>query len=226
MKTLFKPLLVLAVTAIAFTSCMKDDDTDYDAQQRQEEEALVASLATDKIKIDAYLLANPSEESGIWQEDETKYPLTFIESPKRGIWFEILSEPTEEDDEAYEYELNSQGGIVAPKVKVNYSVSLLNGGEPIQSKTNASIDFATFGQTSPNVFNQIWIWSFIPKTMQYNTNDVEVGGLTARGLKKGSKIRVVTPSAWAFRGQAVEVESKTIPANSPLVYEFEVLSIE
>lgn len=226
MKTLFNPLIVLAVTAIAFSSCMKDDNTDYEAQQREEEEALVASLATDRTKIDTYLLANPPEGSGVWQEDETEYPLTYIESPKRGIWYAILSEPTEDDDEAYEYELNSQGGIVAPKVRVNYSVSLLNDDEPIQSKTNASIDFATFGQTSPNVFNQIWIWSFIPKTMQYNTNDVEVGGLTARGLKKGSKILVVTPSAWAFGGQAIEVESETIPANSPLVYEFEVLSIE
>jgi len=224
MKTLFKPLLVLAFAAVTFSSCMKDDDTDYDAQQRQQEEALVASLTTDKIKIDAYLLAN--EESGTWQEDQTKFPLTFIESPKRGIWFEILSEPTEEDDEAYEYELNSQGGIVAPKVTVNYSVSLLDEEEPIQSKTNASIDFATFQNSAPNVFNQIWIWSFIPKTIEYNTTDREVGGLTARGLKKGSKIRVVTPSAWAFGGKAIEVESKTIPANSPLVYEFEVLSIE
>src|SRR5690606_41269053 len=69
MKTLFKPLLVLAVTAIAFTSCMKDDSADREAAQRQQEEAIAASLASDELKIEAYLAANPSEG---WRSEERR----------------------------------------------------------------------------------------------------------------------------------------------------------
>ncbi|MCC2599065.1 FKBP-type peptidyl-prolyl cis-trans isomerase [Sphingobacterium sp. FBM7-1] len=217
MKTLFKPLLVLAVTAIAFTSCMKDDSADREAAQRQQEEAIAASLASDELKIEAYLAANPSEG---WQEDDTEYPLTLIgKSPKRGFWFEVLETPTEEDDEAYTYEFSGQG-YKAPKVKLTYTASLLNGTE-VQSEDAGDFDFATLANNT-TIYNQVWFSSFFPKTIRSNGEDYPVGGLTAKGLKKGSKIRVVAPSIWAFGSNKVG----DIPANSPLVYEFEVLEIE
>jgi len=221
MKTLFKPLLVLAFAAVAFSSCMKDDSAEREAEQRQQEEAIAASLAADEIKIEEYLLDNPSEAPGGWQEDETEYPLALIgKTPKRGFWFEILAEPTEEDDEDYTYELSSSGGMVWPKVKINYTAWLLDGTE-VQSEENGDFDFATFRSNS-SVYNDVWFAAFFPESIRYNSQDYPIGGLTAKGLKKGSKIRVVSPSIWAYGANKVG----DIPANSPLVYEFEVLSIQ
>jgi len=197
---------------------MKDDSAEREAEQRQQEEAIAASLAADETKIEAYLDAHPSEG---WQEDETEYPLTLIgKTPKRGFWFEILEEPTEDDDEAYTYELSSSGGVVWPKVKVTYTAWLLDGTE-VQSEESGDFDFATF-RSNTSVYNGVWFASFFPKSIRYNSVDYDIGGLTAKGLKKGSKIRIVSPSLWAFGSVAVG----DIPANSPLVYEFEVLSIE
>ncbi|MBE8722276.1 hypothetical protein C4F40_16240 [Sphingobacterium sp. Ka21] len=200
---------------------MKDNSAENEANQRRQEEAIAASLAEDKIKIEKYLLDNPSEAPEGWQEDETEYPLTLIEKkPKRGFWFEVLEVPTEEDDEAYTHELSSSGGLVAPKVKVTYTASLLDGTE-VQGETNGSFDFATFTSNS-SVYNSVWFVSFFPKSIRKDGSDINIGGLTAKGLKKGSKIRVVSPSYWAFGANKVG----DIPANSPLVYEFEVLTIE
>lgn len=217
MKTLFKPLIVLAFAAVAFSSCMKDTSAEDEAAQREQQEAIAASLAADEIKIEAYLTAHPSEG---WQEDETEVPLTLIgKTPLRGFWFEVLESPTEEDDEAYKYEFSGQG-YKAPKVKLTYTASLLDGTE-VQSEVNGDFDFATLSNNN-TIYNQTWFYSFFPKSIRQDGQDIEVGGLTAKGLKKGSKIRVVTPSLWAFGTTKVG----DIPANSPLVYEFEVLSIE
>lgn len=222
MKTLFRPLIVLLCAAVAFTSCMKDDNTDYEQQQREREEAIDASLSADRTKIQAYLALaeNQSEAPEGWQEDDREENLPLLgKTVKSGIWFEVLEVPTEEDDEAYTYERNSQGGLVAPKIKVNYKASLLDGTE-VQSGENEDFDFATF-QSSTNIYNDLWIISFFPKSFRENGEDRPFVGLTAKGLKKGSHIRVVSPSLWAFGSNTVG----DIPANSPLVYEFEVLSI-
>lgn len=221
MKTLFRPLIVLAVAAIAFTSCMKDTSAEDEARQREEQEAIVASLAADKTKIDAYIAAHPSEAPAGWQEDNREETFSLLgKTVKTGIHFEVLAEPTEEDDEAFEYEFSTSTGPVPPKVRVNYTASLLDGTE-VQSGENENIDFATF-QSSSNVYNGVWIISFFPKSYRVNGENVPYYGLTTKGLKKGSHIRVVSPSYWAFYNRTVG----DIPANSPLVYEFEVLSIE
>lgn len=220
MKTLFKPLIVLAVTAIAFSSCMKDNSAENEAEQRRQEEAFEALLLEQKTKIDAYIAAHPSEAPEGWQEDDIEYPLYALgKTVERGIRFEVLAIPTEEDDEDYEYKRPTSATDL-PKVTVNYTASLLDGTE-VQAGENENFDFATF-QSSTNIYNDLWLISFFPKSFRENGEDREFGGLTAKGLKKGSHIRVVSPSAWAFGAKTVS----DIPANSPLVYEFEVLSIE
>lgn len=221
MKTLFKPLIVLAVTAIAFSSCMKDNSAENEAEQRRQEEAFDALLSEQKTKIDAYIAAHPSEAPEGWQADDREENLPLLgKTVKTGIRFEVLEEPTEEDDEAFEYEYSSSTGPVPPKVRVNYTTSLLDGTE-VQSGENENFDFATF-QSSSNIYNGVWVISFFPKSFRVNGEDRPYFGLTTKGLKKGSHIRVVSPSAWAYGPNTVG----DIPANSPLVYEFEVLSIE
>ncbi|PRD51338.1 hypothetical protein C5749_18155 [Sphingobacterium gobiense] len=200
---------------------MKDDSAEREAEQRRQQEAIVASLAADKLKIDTYLAANPSEAPGGWQADSREETFSLLgKTVKTGIHFEVVTVPSEEDDEAFEYEFSSSTGPVPPKVRVNYTASLLDGTE-VQSGENENIDFATF-QSSSNVYNGVWIISFFPKSYRVNGEDVPYYGLTAKGLKKGSHIRVIAPSYWAFYDKKVG----DIPANSPLVYEFEVLSIQ
>lgn len=221
MKTLFKPFIVLLCAAVSFSSCMKDTSAEDEARQREQEEAFEALLASQEDDIEQYRFDHPSEAPEGWQEDEREIPLpTLGRAVKTGIWFEVLAEPTEEDDEAYEYKYSSAGGLVTPTVEINYRVSLLDGTE-VQSGEDEKIDFSTFSSNT-NVFNELWVISFFPKSFRENSQDIPYIGLTAKGLKKGSHIRVVTPSVWAFGEQG----TNDIPANSPLVYEFEVLSIE
>lgn len=230
MKTLFRPLIVLLCATVAFSSCMKDNSAENEAREREQEEAINASLSADRLKIEEYLMNNPSETDEGWQEDEMEQPLQLIgKSPKRGFWFEVLEVPTEEDDEAYEYELAPGGqGVVNPTVRVNYRVFLLDDdeeAEPVQSGENERFDFATFRSTS-NLYTTAWEAAFFPKSYSINGEKIEYGGLTEKGLKKGSHIRVVAPSLWAYGTKEVEGDGGTIPANSPLVYEFEILEIE
>lgn len=228
MKTLFRPLIVLLCAAVAFSSCMKDTSAEDEAKQREAEQAFKALLSEQKTKIDAYIAANPSEAPGGWQEDEYKINLHALgETVNRGIRFEVLAVPSEEDDEAYTYEVAPGGQtVVRPEVTVNYRVFLLNGdeeAEPVQSGENQKFDFATFGPTTSSVYTPVWEYAFFPKSYPpINGNEIPYWGLTAKGLKKGSHIRVVAPSPWGYGEKAVD----NIPANSPLVYEFEVLSIE
>lgn len=220
MKTLFRPLLVLAIAAVGFSSCIKDNSSKIEDQNRQREETIAASLAADKVKIEAYVAANPSEALGGWREDETEYALNLIgKKPKRGFWFEVLELPTEADDEAYTYEFEGQG-FKAPKVKLTYSVELLDGTK-VQGEENGDFDFSTLSMNS-SIYNDTWFVSFFPKSIRWNSQDITTGGLTSKGLKTGSIIRVVAPSFFAFGGRTVG----DIPANSPLVYRFEVLSIQ
>lgn len=222
MKNLFKPFIVLLCTAVTFSSCMEDNSAENEARQRQQEEAIVASLAADETKIDTYLAENPSEAPEGWQEDDREETLPLLgKTITTGIRFEVLAEPTQEDEEAYEYEYSTAQGLILPTVRVNYTASLLDGTE-VQSGEDERIDFSTFASTSTNIYNDVWIISFFPKSFRENSQDIPYIGLTANGLKKGSKIRVVSPSLWAFGERTVD----DIPADSPLVYEFEVLEIE
>jgi len=223
MKTLFKPLIVLAVTAIAFSSCMKDTSAEDEAAQRELEQKILAQFEADAEEIEEFisLSENPSE----WEKDDTDFAFPTIgKTIKRGFWFEVLVDPIpEEGEEEYEYKLNQNSTsnlpVALPEVKVTYSVSSLDG-EVYQSGEEKLIDLATF-VSNTEVFNATWYYSFIPKAIEYNEQDYEVGGLTTKGLRKGSKIRVLAPSYFAF-GENTNGE---IPANSPLLYEFDVLDI-
>src|SRR5690606_41064663 len=107
MKSLFKPLLLLAVAAVAFNSCMKDnDDTDYEAEYLKQEKTLDSLLSAEKIKIQDYLALT----EGDWQEDTVTISLPRLgKTVKRRIWYEVLAEQTQEDDEAYEYKIQTGG---------------------------------------------------------------------------------------------------------------------
>lgn len=214
MKTLFKPLFAVIVAAVTFTSCMESDNTDYEAEARKEEQRVDSVLTAQRAAIQAYAAAEFESP----REDTVVIPLPRIgKNPKRGIWYEIVSQPT---DDSYEYKVNNAGtGLIYPIVKVKYKVSNLSGTVLKADETGSSYSMGS--NANNTVVNPIWYYSFFPYSLRYNGQDIKVLGLTEKGLKKGSKIRLVTPSYWAFDNRTVG----DIPGNQPLVYEFEVLEI-
>lgn len=213
MKKIFKTALVIALSTFMFSSCMdKGDDTDYDAEVLKAEKQLDSLLSAQKIKIEAY----KNEFMPTAVEDSLTLNLNRLNKKvKRGIWYSVVNEPT---DNAYTYSLTSSGNALTyPKLKLKYTAKLLNNtvveSDLLGSDYNLGIQ--------SNKITSIWLTSFFPYSIKFNGSDAVIGGLTKNGLKKGSKFKVITPSYLAYGSSS----QATIPANSPLVYEFEVLEI-
>lgn len=217
MKTLFKTVMFAAVGAVLFASCNdKTDDYDYEAEYLKQDKYIDSLLSADKLKIDDYKEAHADVS---WQADTVLNPFYVLDKKTpRGIQYAIINEAT---DETYEYQYNPSSygaGVVLPKVKLKYTASLLNGTVVESELTGSDFDF----NQSSNVINRAWLISFVPYSVKFNGDVKLIGGLTEKGLKKGNKIKVIVPSIWAYASKSTD----KIPANSPLVYEFEVLDIK
>ncbi|MBD1434229.1 hypothetical protein H8B06_15450 [Sphingobacterium sp. DN00404] len=229
MKTLFRPLIVFAVLAVAFASCMKDnDDTDYEAEYLKQEKAVDSLLSAEKIKIQDYLAST----EGDWKEDTVTISLPRLgKTVKRGIWYEVLAEPTQEDDEAYEYKAKSIGygqyQIIPPtSVKLKYAVYSLTSETPLKEDATGS-DY-TFTSTNTNL-TTAWLIGFSPYTAKFEGENRNLGllaGLTEKGLQKGSKVRIISPSYWSTPLYSGQQAPNYLPSNAPVRYDFEVLGIE
>ncbi|WP_051292966.1 FKBP-type peptidyl-prolyl cis-trans isomerase [Olivibacter sitiensis] len=95
-----------------------------------------------------------------------------------------------------------------PNVTVHYRGELLDGTVFDESEDDKPLD--------GNLYYLIDAWkiAFIPKAKI-------AFGLFQNGLQKGAKIKLVTPSVYAYRNQSNAV----IPANSPLFFSIEVLDV-
>lgn len=221
MKNLFKLLFAVLVTGVVFTSCMKDND-DYGKQEeelKKQEQAIDELLTAQKIKIEEFI--NKGEFFTNPQEDTVKMVYSFIDKKdtKRGIWYEYLNEPTESD---YEYKVSFNGmnyQLVYPTVKLKYHAYLLDGTLVQSDEEGTTYNFNSAGA---KIINNSWVYAFFPYSIKYDGKDLVINGLTKKGLQKGSKFRMVTPSVFAFGTNT----NDKIPANSPLAYEFEVLEIQ
>lgn len=217
MKTLFKTVMFAAVGAVLFASCNDSSDNyDYEAEYLKQDKAIDSLLSAQKLKIDEY---TDSHSELSWKADTVLYPFYFLDKKTpRGIQYAIINEAT---DETYEYQYNPNTSgvrVVLPKVKLKYTASLLNGTVVESELTGSDFDF----NQSSNVINTAWLISFVPYSVKFNGDVKLIGGLTEKGLKKGNKVKVIVPSIWAYGSKS----SDKIPANSPLVYEFEVLEIK
>jgi FKBP-type peptidyl-prolyl cis-trans isomerase FkpA len=122
-----------------------------------------------------------------------------------GIWYVLYDAG---DSASYNYS-GSNGQINIPIVKAAYAGQLLNGTE-FDSSEGAEF----------NLINVIQAWqiAFVPRAAAAR---IGMPGLTEQGLKKGAKIRLITPSPYAYQSQARGL----IPPNSPLDFMIEVLDI-
>lgn len=213
MKKYFKTALFIALGSFVLTSCMDSgDEIDTDAQNLKIEQELESLLAEQKIKIETY--KNEFIPNAV--EDTLTLNFTRLNKKiKRGIWYLVESEPT---DNSYTYSINSSGNKVNyPKLKLKYTAKLLNNTVVESDLVGTDYNF----EIPSNKITSIWLSSFFPYSTRFNGNDIILGGLTKDGLKKGSKFKVITPSYFAYGPNS----QGNIPANSPLVYEFEVLEI-
>jgi FKBP-type peptidyl-prolyl cis-trans isomerase FkpA len=140
---------------------------------------------------------------------KTNYPTaTFhLES---GIWY-VLEEVGQDDSYTYKF-INAAGAIEAPIINVNYKGKLLNGTVFDEHSSISGLEFRL------DRMIEAWQRAFIPSVIA----DTKTIGLTAKGLKKNSKMTIITPSIWGYRN----IKVGEIPANSPLVFEIDVVNIK
>jgi len=204
MKNFTKTLCAMLAMIIALASCSKSDDF----SKLAEEQRIKDSIENERIQ---NILKTPQLKS---------FALKNFTNPKldtaKGIWYDLI---TEGEDASYSYQFQSNGALVFPTAVTKYKVTLLNG-----ENQGTLVDESKDGTPATFTLDRViaaWQIAFFPKKMAFQGKEVNVGGLTIKGLKKGSKIKIVAPS---YFGYDQTVKDK-VPANSPLYSEIEVVSI-
>ncbi|WDF68255.1 FKBP-type peptidyl-prolyl cis-trans isomerase [Sphingobacterium oryzagri] len=203
MKVFFRFLCAVVVAAVAFSSCSSGND--YDFERALEEQRIKDSL--NNVRIRGIIAEQAGAVKTFADQNLTNAKL----DTASGIWYQVVQAG---DENSYTYEV-TPGGISAPTVEVKYKGTLLNG---------TVFDETAVGKTAQLPLAQLvqaWRYAFWPKTLRFNGVTYQLGGLTPTGLKKGSIIKFVTPSPWAYDTRS----SEKIPANSPLYFEIEVVNL-
>lgn len=208
MKNFTKIFFGMLAIIIALASCSKSDDFSKLAEEQRIKDSIENARIQNLLKEQAPQLKS--------------FAIKNFTNPKldtaTGIWYDLIAEG---DDASYAYQISSGGYLMYPTAVVNYKVNLLNGAD----KGNL-VDESKEGSPATFTINRdriilFWQFAFFPKKLSFQGNEVNIGGLTLKGLKKGSKIKAVAPSPFGYD----QVAKDKVPANSPLYSEIEVLSI-
>ena len=189
-----------------FASCNKDN-IDYDAIEEQQRLEMIRIDSTRKAQ--APLLE---------QYAKTNFQNP-VKSDSTGIWYEVLAAG---QPDSYDY----KNGY--PSISVNYTGSLTDQNKTVfsKSKDGTPANFSNLLLAIRQNFGLCWYYAFIPQTLNQDGRDVKLGGLLPKGLQKGTKIRFVTSSIFAYDNQEYKgTENVTVPKNSPVVYTIEVTDI-
>jgi len=197
-------LFFLIFGAIIFLgACNKDNNDDWIREQARKdsiERARIDKVIAEQAPLLKAFVENPANN---WNNP--------ILDTASGIWYEILAPG---DESSYTYKSNSNG-LVAPSIEAKYKGQLLNG--TVFDQTDESSPNKKTAKFNLSQVIIAWRFAFFPQKIDQQV----IGGLTERGLKKDSKIRFITPSPWGYDTAARD----KIPANSPLVFEIEVINI-
>ncbi|MDR2284972.1 MAG: FKBP-type peptidyl-prolyl cis-trans isomerase [Sphingobacterium sp.] len=204
-------LYIVLPLSITFSIIACNNKNDFDFEAALKEQARRDSI--EKVRIDD-LIKKQASDLKIFANE--KIPgATLVDS--LGIWF-IVDAPG--DDASYDYKLHPSGrGILAPFVKVSYKGTLLDGTVFDEKDVEKAASF--------NLSNVIRAWKFalLPKEVRINAQTIPLNGLTAKGLKKGAKIRFVTSSPWGYDAIGNSNGTVKIPADAPLYFEINVIDI-
>ncbi|MEZ0452517.1 FKBP-type peptidyl-prolyl cis-trans isomerase [Sphingobacterium thalpophilum] len=211
MKNITKFLMAFLCLGMIFASCSKGDDINWDELEEKARQEQIRRYKTKKeqaLQIKTYA--------------EAEFTNPKFSSDSTGIWYEVINEGT---GDAYDY-------TIPAKVSVNYKGELMNETVFAATKEGTPANYAnlgyTFNETTQGQFlGSCWYFAFLPASVNKNGIEQKIYGLLEKGLKKGSKIRFITPSIWGFDNREYKIgDGPTIPANSPLIYTIEVVSIE
>ncbi|GAA4784576.1 hypothetical protein GCM10023231_10370 [Olivibacter ginsenosidimutans] len=192
MRKLYLLFLTLVVGLMA-ASCDKEEVDVYDRQSVLEREAPLLS---------AYVTRQALSDDSIRLNQET------------GIWYALLDSGKTAVDYLDTLSMPGEVRLKNMQVKVKYTGRLLDSTLFEQNTDADSIPYVSLlpSETGPGQV-QAWQLAFYPKA---------VGGLFEGGLKKGAKIRVITPSVFGYQNQSHGL----VKENSPLDYEMEILDIK
>lgn len=123
-----------------------------------------------------------------------------------GIWYVLYDAG---DPDSYEYTISAANRIELPLIHVDYIGQLLNGSVFDENKAELPLSYLI----------PAWQIAFMPKNV---ANQINMPALTESGLKKGAKIRIITPSPYGYANES----RPGIPAHSPLDFMIEVLDIK
>lgn len=150
---------------------------------------------------------------------KANYPNMEYSNDETGIWYEVV-EPGEEGSYEYKTEdaINSYGQPVKtlqmPTISVRYTGKLISNNAVFDS----NVDKADPLVSKLNGLIPAWYFAFIPQSI----GSSQFGGLTPNGLQIGSVIRIITPSYYGYGNRNMG----SIPPNSPLFFEIEVIDIK
>lgn len=190
-----------------FASCSKGDDINWDEIEEKQRLEMIRIDSTRKAQ--ALILE--------------QYAKTHFQNPVKsdstGIWYEVIAAG---QPDSYDY----KNGY--PSVSVNYTGNLLDENKTVfsKSKEGTPANFSSLLLAIRQNFGMCWYYAFVPQTLNQNGRDEKLGGLLPKGLQKGSKIRFVTSSVFAYDNQEFKgTENVTVPKNSPVAYTIEVTDI-
>jgi|SRR5690606_13221185 len=219
MKNITKFLMAFLCLGIIFSACNKDN-FDWDAYYKEQAEKQRIQDSINKKRVEEQY---PTIKKYV--ADNQLQNVQYIDS--LGMAYQILATG---DESSYTYSFNSNGQIVAPNVTVEYIGKYVQTGS--QYKPEGTVFEKTEeGKTeTKNLASRPVVWhrAFLPQKIKYGQQEIAVGGITTTGMKKGSKIRIITPSPWGYgdSDQKAESTGNTIPGKSILDYTIDVKDIK
>ncbi|MGB3066065.1 FKBP-type peptidyl-prolyl cis-trans isomerase [Sphingobacterium thalpophilum] len=219
MKNITKFLMAFLCLGIIFSACNKDN-FDWDAYYKEQAEKQRIQDSINKKRVEEQY---PTIKKYV--ADNQLQNVQYIDS--LGMAYQILATG---DESSYTYSFNSNRQIVAPNVTVEYIGKYVQTGS--QYKPEGTVFEKTEeGKTeTKNLASRPVVWhrAFLPQKIKYGQQEIAVGGITTTGMKKGSKIRIITPSPWGYgdSDQKAESTGNTIPGKSILDYTIDVKDIK
>lgn len=191
-------LLLGCMVAVGMSSCIKDDPGPQGPtfDEYLQERLLIETPLIEKYVEDNEIAATEDEKTGIWY---------VLESPGVG-------------DHTYYSGTSSNPQAIQTKLVVAYTGKLLNGEvfDELTDPDPAKQYLYLFADNYNNGVITAWQYTFLPK---------EIGGFFPNGLQEGAKVRIITPSPWAYGDKEANGKVR-IPANSVLDFSIEVIKLE
>ena len=205
-----------------FTSCNKGNDIDIDAWNKEQLERQRIQDSINKKRVEEQY---PTIKKYV--ADNALQNVQYIDS--LGMAYQILAAG---DESSYTYSFYNNGQIIAPNVTVEYIGKYVQTGDKYKPEGTLIDKTETGKPTTVNLASEgvvkAWHIAFLPQKIKFGEKEIPVGGITTTGLKKGSKIRIITPSPWGYQDNDRKIPSSgnTIPGKSILDYTIDVKDIK